>query len=45
MKALATTQNGPNAEKSSEEGAEKEIEKKSGQESGAANEAMRNMNP
>ena len=35
----------PNAEKGAGEGAEKEIEKKPGQESGAANEAMRNTNP
>ena len=45
VKALATTRNGPNAEEGAGEGVEKEIEKKPGQESGAVNEAMRNMHP
>ena len=45
VKALTATQNGPNAEKGAGEGAEKETEKELGQESGAANEAMRNTNP
>jgi hypothetical protein len=45
VKALTATQNGPDAEKGAGECAEKDTEKKPGQESGAANEAMRNTIP